>query len=333
MIWTESLPAGYRGSQGDSDDLDELVALIRAVDLDISGSSTATADSLRTMFGEPGFDPTNDIITVRTDGGMLVALAFFTNREPYVNSWTSGFVHPDHVGQGIGYALIDWVENRAASLIGRAPSGTRIAVTMGANDNNERAKRLLTSRGYHPERAFIEMEIGLDTEISVAALPKGIRIRTIGAEEDVSAMSAATTEAFRDHFGFTESPPEARIERWRQWRTSEMWDDDLVWLAMDGDRIVGVNVCLSKHGAKEHQGYVATLGVVPDWRGRGLARSLLTLAFAEYQRRGKTSVSLHVDADSITGATRLYTGVGMREVARDLDFEKEIRGGKDIVVR
>ena len=112
-----------------------------------------------------------------------------------------------------------------------------------------------------------------------------------------------------------------------------MWDDSLVWLAMGGDDVAGINVCLRYNGAKRDQGYVATLGVLPPWRGRGLARCLLTTAFEEYRRRGMKSVSLHVDADSITGATRLYTGVGMAEAQREIDFEKELRAGEDIVVR
>jgi len=319
--------------QAEPDDLTELEQLIRSVETDIRGSSTVTEDSLRTQLGEPGFDPTMDIVSVRDSGGVLVGSAIYQSRDPHVSSWTTGFVRPDHVGYGIGGSLIDWAEARAASQIDLAPPGTRVITTMGANDKNQRAKRLLRRRGYSVGRYFLEMEITLEGTIEVPPVPGGITLRTIRTDEDVSAMSAATTEAFRDHFGFTESPQEARIERWRQWRTSEMWDDDLAWLAMDGDRIVGVNVCLREHGAKEHQGYVATLGVVPDWRGRGLARYLLTTAFAEYQRRGKTSVSLHVDADSITGATRLYTGVGMHEVETEIDFEKELREGKDIVVR
>lgn len=333
MTWTRSLPTGYQVWQAGPDDLVEMKHLIHSAEIDIQGSSTVTEDSLRTTFGEPGFDPTTDIISVRSTGGTLVGLAIYHNREPHVSSWTTGWVHPDHVGRGIGGSLIDWAESRAESQIDLAPPGTRVVASMGANDKSERGKRLLLRRGYSVGRYFLEMEIELDSSIAIPPIPDGITLRTIRPDEDVVELSAAVSAAFRDHFGYTESPAEVRVERWRQWRTSEMWDDELVWLAEDATGIVGVNVCLRENGAKHDQGYVASLGVLPKWRGRGLARYLLTTSFAEYHKRGKESVALHVDADSITGATRLYTGVGMREVETEIDFEREIRSGDDIMVR
>lgn len=58
-------------------------------------------------------------------------------------------------------------------------------------------------------------------------------------------------------------------------------------------------------------GYVGIIGVRRAWRGRGLAKALLLRTFGEFWRRGTKRVSLDVDADSPTGATRLYESVGM----------------------
>jgi mycothiol synthase len=283
--------------------------------------------------GEPGFDPDNDVITVRSADGSLIAVGTFASRAPHVHTWSEGFVDPDHVDRGIGSALLSWAGDRATAAIGRAPEGARVTMAVGAHDHNERAKRLFTRNGFTLERYFLEMVIDLDGPVTVQPVPDGITVRTIGADEGLEGLAVAVADSFRDHFGYTDQPLESRIARWEQWRTSELWDDDLVWIAENDGRIVAMNVCISSNGAKQHEGYVATLGVLPDWRGRGLARALLTMSFAEFLRRGKSSVSLHVDADSLTGATRLYEGVGMREVERHVDFERELRPGEDLVVR
>jgi ribosomal protein S18 acetylase RimI-like enzyme len=80
-------------------------------------------------------------------------------------------------------------------------------------------------------------------------------------------------------------------------------------------------------------GYVGNISVRKPWRGRGIAKAFLYLAFQEFKRRSKTAATLHVDAENLTGATRLYEVVGMRESERYALFEMELRPGKDLSVR
>jgi hypothetical protein len=62
---------------------------------------------------------------------------------------------------------------------------------------------------------------------------------------------------------------------------------------------------------------------------RGIACTLLRSTFAEMYRRGVRTAMLSVDADSPTGAPRLYTRAGM-EVAQGIHlYRKEVRPGKD----
>jgi hypothetical protein len=57
---------------------------------------------------------------------------------------------------------------------------------------------------------------------------------------------------------------------------------------------------------------------------------MLLHAFGEFFRRGQTGVDLGVDATSLTGATRVYTGVGMEAVHAFNAFEIVVRDGEDI---
>jgi ribosomal protein S18 acetylase RimI-like enzyme len=71
-------------------------------------------------------------------------------------------------------------------------------------------------------------------------------------------------------------------------------------------------------------GWIGALGVRDRWRKRGIGLALLQHAFAEFHRRGLTKVGLGVDASNPTGATRLYERAGMRVVAEDVTFVKEL---------
>jgi mycothiol synthase len=77
-------------------------------------------------------------------------------------------------------------------------------------------------------------------------------------------------------------------------------------------------------------GWIHTLGVLRPWRRHGLGQALLYHAFAEFYRRGINNVYLGVDAQSLTGATRLYERAGMHVVRLFKAYEKELRAGKEL---
>ena len=71
-------------------------------------------------------------------------------------------------------------------------------------------------------------------------------------------------------------------------------------------------ICLlSESRAELGEGFVGVLGVLKDFRGRGLAQLLLRRAFVHYRERGRTAIALGVDATNTTGAVALYEKVGM----------------------
>ena len=61
--------------------------------------------------------------------------------------------------------------------------------------------------------------------------------------------------------------------------------------------------------------------------------STLFTVFTDFARSGKTVATLDVDAENITGATRLYESVGMRETHRMAWYELELRPGEELSVR
>jgi ribosomal protein S18 acetylase RimI-like enzyme len=71
-------------------------------------------------------------------------------------------------------------------------------------------------------------------------------------------------------------------------------------------------------------GYVGAIGVQRAWRGKGLGRALLVRTFAEFYARGVSRVTLGVDAQSPTGATKLYEGVGMTTENAAVVYEKAL---------
>ena len=328
------VPKGYEATVGGDVDRTELTELVVRAEHAIDGSARATESFVTMLIDAPQTDRDEGTISLRESRtGDLVGFGMLQNAEPHVESVRSGWVDPDHVGHGLGAAIVAWGLGRARSQIHLAPDGARVTTRCQAGDADIAAAELFEAFEYQADRHDIEMELVFDGPVSVAPLPPGITVRTMSGAQDLLIVGEVTAEAFRDHYGWVDSSHEQRTKRWENFRGMDEWDDDLVFIAQSGDTAVGVALGLRSYGTATDAGYIGSLGVVRSWRGKGLARALLTMAFDRYQRNGMRSVALHVDADSLTGATRLYHSVGMKPVRTETAFLLELRPGMDLVKR
>ena len=166
------------------------------------------------------------------------------------------------------------------------------------------------------------MTIDLDEAPPPRDWPEGLVVRAFVPGHDDHACYDAVEDAFRDLWGRPRSP----FERFARMTESESFDPSLWCLAWDGEEIAGM--ALSKLVAA--RGEVDAVGVRRPWRGRGLGLALLRQAFGEFHRRGVRRVNLSVDAESATGAPRLYQRAGMRVERSFLLYRKELRPGRDV---
>ena len=102
------------------------------------------------------------------------------------------------------------------------------------------------------------------------------------------------------------------------------YDPSLWWLVEDGDELAAISLNGWDFSGDPQFGWIQVLGVRPRWRKRGLGTALLLHSFRDFRDRGATRVGLGVDGESTTGAVRLYESVGMRQVRRNVTYEKTL---------
>ena len=150
-------------------------------------------------------------------------------------------------------------------------------------------------------------------------------MRTFIPGKDERAVFDTIEEAFQDHWGHTPR----NFDEWLARLQRPNFDPTLWFLARDGGQLTGVSTCWQRPTS----GWVGTLAVRRPWRRHGLGLALLYQSFGEFFRRGVTSVGLGVDAQSLTGATRLYERAGMHPTMRIATFVRELRPGVDLSVQ
>jgi ribosomal protein S18 acetylase RimI-like enzyme len=209
-------------------------------------------------------------------------------------------------------ALLDWAEERGEAI---AVDDKTVLRARAESDDDTLAAEL-ERRGFRFIRHFLRMESELGELPAEPEWPQGITVRTFQLD-DTRAVYDADMEAFADHWDFV---PVA-FDEWSQLMLGSATFDPTLWfLAEDGDEIAGISLCLAER--RPNTGHVGILGVRPQWRRRGLGRSLLLHSFRELRQRGREKVDLGVDAENLTGAVRLYEEAGMHIARRTDAYEK-----------
>jgi mycothiol synthase len=316
------LPEGYATRAPERDDAGEVAAMIRASDLADNGASDMSVEEL--LDDWHSLDLAEEAVAVVAPDGTIAGYADVTNRS-FVSVSVYGYVHPGFRNLGIGDYLISWGERWTRERMPHAPEGARVVVQHYINNLNEPAQRLLRSLGYAPVRGVYVMETDLHEAPPQPRWPEGISVRTFVSGRDERPLFEAVEDAFRDMWG----RPRGTFERFVGMTRAESFDPALWFLAVDGDEIAGVTLCKTLSG----EGWIQVVGVRRPWRNRGLGLALLRHALAEYQRRGVHKVALSVDAESITGAPRLYGRAGMSVRESYIIYLKELRPGKDLSAR
>lgn len=232
-------------------------------------------------------------------------------------------VHPDWRRRGLGTHLAGLVEERARQIVPSAPDGARVTLAGWVNAKAVGPRAFVTGRGFVPRRRFWRMRIDMgDEPPAPPSWPEGITVRPYVPGTDDRAVFEAAEDAFNDHWGHVPNT----FEWWMKRTEGETFDPSLWFLAMEGGEVAGTSLCSTYLGI----GWVGTLGVRRPWRARGLGEALLRHSFAEFHRRGRRSVALGVDAESVTGATRLYERAGMHVDRVHELSTKILRDGADL---
>jgi mycothiol synthase len=244
-----------------------------------------------------------DDARVAEDGHSLAGYAIVLGDDAIV------LVHPDAEGRGIGTALREWAEARAAE---RGTAVLRQFVSAA-----EPARALLSAAGYDPVERYFRMRADLS---EVDGDGQRAATRAFDPERDLDAVHALVGEAFADVEG---SRPQSLAE-WRAKRVDKEGFDPALWRVLeDGEGIAGVAV---NERWADGVGYVDQLAVARRARRRGHGRTLLLASFGAFRDAGLGAAVLSVHGRNESAAD-LYRSVGMAPVWEARRWEKELAGG------
>lgn len=279
------IPPPYTHRSATVDDIPAITALTDARELHFHGRSHADPGEVAATFARPALDPAAHTLLVHAPDGELAAWAWAERRGEI-------HVHPKHLGNGLGTALLDWAEGLTAP--GR--------FVQSVTDADTAAGEILAARGYTRLATAWLLEIGFEGDVDVPEAPEGVTVRPYeeGDGPGVHVLVEDAFAAFKSRrFDYAEWA-EGTVAR----ETFAPWASPVAF--QDGEP-VGAVIALDVPGSGE--GYIERVAVRADQRGRGIARLLLRHSFAAFAARGLTACTLWTHSE--TGALSLYERVGM----------------------
>lgn len=304
----------YRWSTIGTDDVDAWAQLTNHL-AEVDGTEEFfSAQDLTEELTDGYTDPARDTVAV-WDGETMVAagrswVKLALDREGQAGSNLSGGVHAEHRGRGLGTALMEKLETRAAERLEQLHPGAPSYFGVGGALAGSATEAFHASRGYAVVRWFNLMGRPTGTvaeaeqALAAVSLPEGVTLRAPSAEDEERTFTAHRL-AFADHWG--SAPPERGLwaAGWGQSSNRHQASS----LAVDAEGTV-LAYCLCGQWV-DRELYVNLLGTVPAGRGRGLGSAVLLHTIRAAARSGEYDViELDVDSESPTGATRLYERLG-----------------------
>jgi mycothiol synthase len=292
-----------------SDDADAVIDLVQRCDVAVTGELDSGRDEIVSMLSSPEMD--RDATVVALDGNDAVLFVWVQRDDAARQTWIDLYADPARNTSALASAGLEHGVRAARAHSADARGGAWTARS-GCFVNDAVLEAAIEAAGFSMARRFWRMRIDLTaTELPPEqSLAAGVIVRAVHDEAGRRRLHGVVMESFRDHWNHSDRDYDA----WMRSMTAMGSDDPEGWWLLEVDGVPAGACLLDESRSDLGDGSVRTLGVLREFRGRGLAQVLLQRAFRYYRDLGRLGVMLVVDSETPTGANHLYEKVGMRAV-------------------
>ncbi|HTW91408.1 MAG TPA: GNAT family N-acetyltransferase [bacterium] len=228
-------------------------------------------------------------------------------------------VLPEHRRKGIGTALMT---KALASLHDAGMESAEVSAFDSPASNG-----FLEALGFRIVRRFCLMRRSLTDVPSSVGETRDIEVVTLGrTDEDIDMLRRLHNEAFKEHFNYA---PDT-LDNWKY--IVKKWDErgriGFVTVAKvagqpAGYLLYGIDPKDNEY-LKKKRGGLWDVGVLKQFRGRGIAKRLMIDAMKHLRREGMEEAQLGVDETNVTNAMELYERLGFAVARRRLVWNKRL---------
>ena len=332
----------YRLRAYTASDAQAVADVINASALKTVGFLRAVVDSVGNLWAYRFVPLSSERIVAVDKDNAVVGYAYFRSGDDHIIGETGASVHPDRWEEGIGTALLAWVDARATEDAAKAPQGIRTVLQTICYEAERDVIQRFEDHGFHKVREWTHFVLEMNEPPVVPPLAPHLTLREMDLENDWDLVGPAFEDAFATHWGAIppgsyETVPEEDSQENESVNEEETPEDasysntaGYCFIILDGDTVAGGVLCNAKLVERADTGRIGSIFVRPRYRRQGLGRTLLLTAFEAFWKNRFRRIILDTDSESLSHSASLYQSVGMKPYRSEFVYEKEIRAGREV---
>jgi len=287
-----------------------LVEFVASLDSPSSELYDLCLRTFQGVLGQPGLDPTENCLVLE-QSGQIKGLALIFREFPIGRSIIEVMTTPDLAGSP---DEIDLVQRAIAKAESQKLSVAHICVMADSGRG-----KVLEQAGFTKVRTYLDMLWNMD-ELAELELPEGYSVLSFQTG-DTPLLTQVQNDAFTGSWGFCPNTEEQIEYRTQMPNTSK---DGILFL-MEGNSPAGYCWTVMVPAENGVRGVIGMIGVVPDYRGKGVSRHILQAGMKHLRSIGLAEIGLEVDGNNAP-AVGLYESAGFKTVGERHWFERVLPG-------
>ena len=258
--------------------------------------------------GQPGLSPTDNCFLIE-DGDQVDGFCLVVPEIPIGRAVLEMEVAPELIGGAHHEELVRRAVGRAGEI------GARVFHSCLPNPSPQAG--LLQAEGFTLVRTYWDL-VWSEEALPNSALPNGFTVHSF-QPGDAAELTETQNAAFGGSWGFCPNT----VEQIEYRSTMVNVPQQGILFLHNGERTAGYCwTCLAPvDGAI--RGVIGMIGVVPEYRGRGISRHILLAGMEFLRSLNVASIGLEVDQTNAP-AIRLYNAVGFKKAGERYWFERGV---------
>jgi mycothiol synthase len=262
------------------------------------------------VLGQPDLAPTENCFVLE-HAGVIKGVALVFREFPISRSIIEVMTSPELAGGIDELELVNQAVARAEAE-GLGVAHICVLPESGRGEMLERA-------GFSRVRTYLDMLWNQD-ELPELDLPQGFSARSFQAG-DTPLLTRVQNDAFTGGWGFSPNTEEQIEYRTHMPNTSESG----ILFLFEGDRPAGHCWTVMVPAENGVRGMIGMIGVVPEYRGKGVSRHILHAGMKHLRSIGLAEIGLEVDGNNAP-AVGLYKSTGFKTMGERHWFELDLPG-------